>query len=216
MAYTQKLKKFFMQHDPDRMYLAKKISRAFRNDEDAVMKRLEEIYSAGGPKKLTYKTLDKPTKKLVKNTEEQANEETTLISEQNIEVPVKKKGMLKKIIIVVLATAFLGGGGYFGYSMFMGANHDESHSEATHDDSHSNDEHDNHSEASHDDSHSNDEHDNHSEASHDDHDDHSEKASKAVSDSLIDDVESKIEQAEKDSTMEDIKDAAEALHVIGL
>lgn len=199
MAYTQKLKKFFMQHDPDRMYLAKKISRAFRNDEDAVMKRLEEIYSAGGPKKLTYKTLDKPTKKLVKNTEEQATEETTSISEQNIEVPVKKKGMLKKIIIVVLATAFLGGGGYFGYSMFMGANHDESHSEATHDDSHSNDE-----------------HDNHSEASHDDHDDHSEKASKAVSDSLIDDVESKIEQAEKDSTMEDIKDAAEALHVIGL
>lgn len=199
MAYTQKLKKFFMQHDPDRMYLAKKISRAFRNDEDAVMKRLEEIYSAGGPKKLTYKTLDKPTKKLVKNTEEQANEETTLISEQNIEVPVKKKGMLKKIIIVVLATAFLGGGGYFGYSMFMGANHDESHSEATHDDSHSNDE-----------------HDNHSEASHDDHDDHSDKVSKAVSDSLIDDVESKIEQAEKDSTMEDIKDAAEALHVIGL
>ena len=199
MAYTQKLKKFFMQHDPDRMYLAKKISRAFRNDEDAVMKRLEEIYSAGGPKKLTYKTLDKPTKKLVKNTEEQANEETTSISEQNIEVPVKKKGMLKKIIIVVLATAFLGGGGYFGYSMFMGANHDESHSEATHDDSHSNDE-----------------HDNHSEASHDDHDDHSEKSSKAVSDSLIDDVESKIEQAEKDSTMEDIKDAAEALHVIGL
>ena len=199
MAYTQKLKKFFMQHDPDRMYLAKKISRAFRNDEDAVMKRLEEIYSAGGPKKLTYKTLDKPTKKLVKNTEEQANEETTSISEQNIDAPVKKKGMLKKIIIVVLATAFLGGGGYFGYSMFMGANHDESHSEATHDDSHSNDE-----------------HDNHSEASHDDHDDHSEKASKAVSDSLIDDVESKIEQAEKDSTMEDIKDAAEALHVIGL
>lgn len=199
MAYTQKLKKFFMQHDPDRMYLAKKISRAFRNDEDAVMKRLEEIYSAGGPKKLTYKTLDKPTKKLVKNTEEQATEETTSISEQNIEVPVKKKGMLKKIIIVVLATAFLGGGGYFGYSMFMGANHDESHSEATHDDSHSNDE-----------------HDNHSEASHDDHDDHSDKVSKAVSDSLIDDVESKIEQAEKDSTMEDIKDAAEALHVIGL
>ena len=40
--------------------------------------------------------------------------------------------------------------------------------------------------------------------------------SQAVSDSLIDDVESKIEQAEKDSTIEDIKDAAEALHVIGL
>ena len=205
MAYTQKLKKFFMQHDPDRMYLAKKISRAFRNDEDAVMKRLEEIYSTGGPKKLTYKTLEKPTKKLVQNTEDQTNEQTTLISEQEIEAPVKKKGMLKKIIIIVLSIAVLGGGGYFGYTMFIGADHDDSHSDATHDDSHSNDVHDNHSE---DESHTS----NHSEAKHDDHS----EASQAVSDSLIDDVESKIEQAEKDSTIEDIKDAAEALHVIGL
>ena len=60
-----RLKEFFKQNDPDRLYLAKKIARSFRDDEDAVMKRLEEIYGSGGPSKLAYKELSevvKPTK----------------------------------------------------------------------------------------------------------------------------------------------------------
>ena len=45
MSYLVRLQNFFMKHDPDRLYLAKRIARAFRNDEDAVMNRLEEIYA---------------------------------------------------------------------------------------------------------------------------------------------------------------------------
>ena len=51
MSFLVKLQNFFMKNDPDRLYLAKRIARSFRNDEEAVMNRLEEIYSKGGPKK---------------------------------------------------------------------------------------------------------------------------------------------------------------------
>ena len=81
--------------------------------------------------------------------------------------------------------AVLGGGGYFGYNMYMGASHDESHD-------------DSHEQTNHDDDQS-------SEETH-------------VNDSIVKDVEAKIEEAEKgdqkDSTIEDIKDAAEAIHLI--
>jgi hypothetical protein len=191
MAYTKKLKAFFMQNDPDRLYLAKKISKAFRHDEDAVMKRLEEIYASGGPKNLTFKELAKPSKKLVENinADSNLNEETS--SEDVLAEPVKKKGKLKKIIILILSISVLGGGGYFGYNMFLASDHDESsHSEEVH------------------------ESDGHGES----HDEHSTDHAEPVNDSVISDIESKIEaaEAEKDSTIEDIKDAAEALHVLGL
>ena len=51
MSFLVKLQNFFIKNDPDRLYLAKRISRSFRNDEEAVMNRLEEIYAKGGPKK---------------------------------------------------------------------------------------------------------------------------------------------------------------------
>ena len=44
MSYQKRLKDFFKKNDPDRLYLAKQIARNFRQDEDAVFKRLEEIY----------------------------------------------------------------------------------------------------------------------------------------------------------------------------
>lgn len=52
MSYQKRLKDFFKKNDPDRLYLAKQIARNFRQDEDAVFKRLEEIYQKGGPSKL--------------------------------------------------------------------------------------------------------------------------------------------------------------------
>jgi uncharacterized protein HemX len=180
-----------MQNDPDRLYLVKKISRAFRHDEDAVMQRLEEIYASGGPSKLKFKEISKSPKNEVSDVEinDNINDSDNVTTDEIGKSNEKKKGGLKKIIILVIAIAALGGGGYFGYNMFM--------SEAPSDDTHS--EEGIHVEASH---------DNHSESSHD----------QVVNDSIINDVESKINQAEaeKDSTIEDIKDAAEALHVIGL
>ena len=59
MSYQKRLKDFFKKNDPDRLYLAKQIARNFRQDEDAVFKRLEEIYQKGGPSKLVYKEITK-------------------------------------------------------------------------------------------------------------------------------------------------------------
>ena len=60
MSYLAKVQNFFLKNDPERYYLAKRITRKFRNDEDAVMARLEEIYAKGGPKKLKVKDLAPP------------------------------------------------------------------------------------------------------------------------------------------------------------
>ena len=48
MSYLVKVQNFFLKNDPERYYLAKRITRTFRGDEDAVMARLEEIYAKGG------------------------------------------------------------------------------------------------------------------------------------------------------------------------
>ena len=37
MSYLVKVQNFFLKNDPDRYYLAKRITRTFREDEDAVM-----------------------------------------------------------------------------------------------------------------------------------------------------------------------------------
>ena len=47
MSYLVRLQNFFMKHDPDRLYLAKRIARSFRNDEDAPLldQNLDAIYN---------------------------------------------------------------------------------------------------------------------------------------------------------------------------
>ena len=195
MAYINRLKTFFMQNDPDRLYLVKKISRSFRHDEDAVMKRLEEIYASGGPKNLTIKELSSTSETKSISSGSKVDTDEVSVDESNLDVPVKKKGKLKKIIVLVIAIAVLGGGGYFAYNTFMVGDHDETHQEETH------------SEGDHDSS------VDHNEEAHSDHTpaEHSSSEEKT-----IDEIESKIDEAEKDSTIEDIKDAAEALHAIGM
>ena len=102
MTYLKRLKTFFMQNDPDRLYLAKKISRSFRHDEDAVMQRLEEIYASGGPKKLTYKELSKSTS-TTSSAEVENDLESEVVVEASNEALPKKKGKLKMVIVLVVA-----------------------------------------------------------------------------------------------------------------
>ena len=59
MSYQKRLKDFFKKNDPDRLYLAKQIARNFRQDEDAVFKRLEEIYQKGDLLSLSIKKITK-------------------------------------------------------------------------------------------------------------------------------------------------------------
>ena len=118
MSYLVRLQNFFMKHDPDRLYLAKRITRAFRNDEDAVMNRLEEIYAKGGPDKLKVKELavsQKSSSKPVEISEVIAKDESI----NHIEEEKSPKKSKKKLFIVLGLVIVLAGGGT-GFYMTMG------------------------------------------------------------------------------------------------
>ena len=185
MSYQKRLKDFFKKNDPDRLYLAKQIARNFRQDEDAVFKRLEEIYQKGGPSKLVYKKINKSIEasKPVR-TSAIDNDDVVSESPENIKVsnPPKTK---KKLILISLIVLLLAVGGYFGFIMFTG---DSSHEEHTGVD-------DVHAKHSSDDSH------------HDIEADEPQITDQA-SDSSSD------EQVENDSTLNEIIEAAEVLEII--
>ena len=124
MSYLVKVQNFFLKNDPERYYLAKRITRTFRGDEDAVMARLEEIYAKGGPKKLKVKDLANQVKKSGFSTEKKESGFST----EKVESPTPKKSKKKLFIIVGLILA-LGGGG-FGFYLTMGS--EESHDEESH------------------------------------------------------------------------------------
>ena len=126
MSYLVKVQNFFLKNDPERYYLAKKITRTFRGDEDAVMARLEEIYAKGGPKKLKVKDLAPPVKKLISSNDNLEEIEPTLESSSEVLAPKKSK---KKLFIIVGLILSLGGGG-FGFYLTMGS--EESHDEESH------------------------------------------------------------------------------------
>ena len=123
MSYLVKVQNFFLKNDPDRYYLAKRITRTFREDEDAVMARLEEIYAKGGPKKLKVKDLAPPVKKSISSSLNIEETETVLESSSEASTPKKSK---KKLFIIVGLILALGGGG-FGFYLSMGS--EESHDE---------------------------------------------------------------------------------------
>ena len=101
MSYLVRLQNFFMKHDPDRLYLAKRIARAFRNDEDAVMNRLEQIYTKGGPEKLKVKEIV-ASKKTSSKTPAEISEDIAKDDLSNpIEDEVKPKKSKKKLFIVL-------------------------------------------------------------------------------------------------------------------
>ena len=185
MSYQKRLKDFFKKYDPDRLYLAKQIARNFRQDEDAVFKRLEEIYQKGGPSKLVYKKINKSIE-ASKPVRPSAIDNDDVVSEspENIEVsnPPKTK---KKLILISLIVLLLAVGGYFGFVMFTGDSSHEEHIEV--DDVHA--------------EHSSDE------SRHDIEADEPQITDQA-SDSSSD------EQVENDSTLNEIIEAAEVLEII--
>ena len=130
MSYQKRLKDFFKKNDPDRLYLAKQIARNFRQDEDAVFKRLEEIYQKGGPSKLVYKKITKSVEPIrpVRSSSKD-NDDVVSESSKNIEVsnPPKSK---KKLILISIIVLLFAVGGYFGFIMFTGDSSHEEHTEA--------------------------------------------------------------------------------------
>ena len=114
MSFLVRLQNFFMKHDPDRLYLAKRIARSFRNDEDVIMNRLEETYAKGGPNKLKVKKIavsQKSSLKPVEISEEISKDESI----NHIEKEISAKKSKKKLFIVlglVITLAGLGAGFY--------------------------------------------------------------------------------------------------------
>ena len=131
MSYLVKVQNFFLKNDPERYYLAKRITRAFRDDEDAVMARLEEIYAKGGPEKLKVKDLAPTVKKPISSSGNAEETETVLDSSSDSALPKKSK---KKLFLIVGLILALGGSG-FSFYLTMGAKEsqeEESHSSEVH------------------------------------------------------------------------------------
>ncbi len=204
MSFQNRLKEFFTKYDPDRLYLASKIARTFRGDEDTVFNRLEEIYKNGGPSKLTYKELaPKPSTK--KHEVHDEILDPTDPSVDNSE-PVKKKGKAKKFILIILILAALGGGGFYGYTTFLAGN--DSGSDETHvsdDGGHGDGTH-----VSDDGDHGDGAHESNSADSHGDTHEASSDIHESIDTTHVEHIEN------IDSTIQDLKDAAEALHVLGM
>ena len=131
MSYLVKVQNFFLKNDPERYYLAKRITRTFRGDEDAVLARLEEIYAKGGPKKLKVKDLAPPVANPISSNDNL--EEIDTVLESSSEASAPKKSKKKLLIIVGLILALCGGG--FGFYLSTGneeSNNEESHSSEVH------------------------------------------------------------------------------------
>ena len=120
MSYLVKLQNFFMKNDPDRLYLAKRIARSFRNDEDTVLNRLEEIYAKGGPKKLKVKEITAPTKNDSSNSSKKHENVSNDELKNNLDdiQPQKSK---KKLFIALFIVLLLAGGG-IGFFMTIDNN----------------------------------------------------------------------------------------------
>ncbi len=120
MSYQKRLKDFFKKNDPDRLYLAKQISRSFRQDEDAVFKRLEEIYQKGGPSKLVYKELSKSidSKNTVNSSisDKEITDSEPINTEENFKSIKSKKKLILSLLISVLVVVVA----YFSFTIFMG------------------------------------------------------------------------------------------------
>jgi hypothetical protein len=140
MSFSVRLKKFFEKHDPERIYMIKKIVRNFAAKEDDVMARLEEIYASGGPSKLVSTGKIKKSKLVENHSDNSSLEEQLNLDAENSDdnAPVVEKKSKKKLIVVIGLVVVLAIGGYFGFSFFVGSsNNDDSHAvEAAEHDTH--------------------------------------------------------------------------------
>ncbi len=88
MTFYEEVRSFFQKYDPARIRLAKKIASAYKTpkSQKAVMRRLKEVYAAGGPSKFDFaagKTVAPKMEAKVEEVVEQLGEE---VSEQVEEI----------------------------------------------------------------------------------------------------------------------------------
>ena len=71
MTFYEQVRSFFKKYDPSRIRLAKKIAVAYKTPsaQKAVMKRLNEVYAAGGPGKFDFSSVKEVAPKKVEKIE---------------------------------------------------------------------------------------------------------------------------------------------------
>ena len=85
MTFYEQVRSFFKKYDPSRIRLARKIAAAYKtpSSQKAVMKRLNEVYAAGGPGKFDFSAVKKIAAKKAEKIEkvEQKVEETEVAND---------------------------------------------------------------------------------------------------------------------------------------
>ena len=74
MTFYEELRSFFKKYDPSRIRLARKIAATYKTpkSQKAVMRRLHEVYAAGGPSKFDFsRAIEAPREKVKKIAEVQ-------------------------------------------------------------------------------------------------------------------------------------------------
>lgn len=86
MTFYEQVRSFFKKYDPSRIRLARKIAATYKspNSQKEVMKRLHEVYAAGGPSKFDFSKSIEATKEKPKKIE--AVQETVEVEESQPEI----------------------------------------------------------------------------------------------------------------------------------
>lgn len=98
MTFYEQVRTFFKKYDPSRIRLARKIAATYKSpkSQKAVMKRLNEVYAAGGPSKFDFsKTIEAPKEKPKKI---EAVQETVEVEESQPEVNNNDDDELQEVV----------------------------------------------------------------------------------------------------------------------
>ncbi len=87
MTFYEQVRSFFKKYDPSRIRLARKIAAIYKSPkiQKAVMKRLHEVYAAGGPSKFDFSKSISAPKEKPKKIEAVEETETVEIEETKVE-----------------------------------------------------------------------------------------------------------------------------------
>jgi uncharacterized protein with NRDE domain len=79
MTFYEQVRSFFKKYDPARIILAKRIALTYKTPraQKEVMKRLNQVYAAGGPSNFDFSVGKVEKRKVIEQVVEQITEEVT-------------------------------------------------------------------------------------------------------------------------------------------
>ncbi len=97
MTFYEQVRSFFKKYDPARIRLAKRIASVYRTPkaQKEVMKRLKEVYAAGGPSNFDFSAGKSEKPKVIEQVAEKSEE--VFSEEVNEEVEESNNDELKEV-----------------------------------------------------------------------------------------------------------------------